>query len=344
MTPIRVVLIGLGNMGRHHLRAITEDERFQLVAVVDPEVLSLPHRESSIPVFKKLEDLGAMPYEAAVVASPTTTHKSLVSQLLDLSKHVLVEKPAASSLEEARFLVGKAESNKLHLAVGHIERCNPVVDALAQVLAKGVLGTPVHVAANRCGAYPRSISPGNHVFLDLAVHELDVMARLFDHLEVKDGFYHCLQEDRTPDVAEVRLGFAGGGQATVHVNWLTPQKMRTLRVTGTDGVCELDYIAQSLRVYSHSLSPHLDLLATKYHLEEHPFCQLARIEVPAGEPIKRQLSEFYQLVTGGEHSLCTGRGILDSLRLLDDCFEKAQTSLSPSELSRLKGENLHLYN
>lgn len=332
MEIIRVVLIGLGNMGRHHLRAIINDDSFALVGVVDPHLDEMPPEWSDIPLFSQLDSLSDLKFDAAVVAAPTELHSKVVHCLFDLGKHVLVEKPAASTLEEARTLVARSLEQDLKLSVGHIERCNPAVDALSQVLDELLIGEPVHVSSSRCGAYPASIKPGNDVFLDLAVHELDVFARLFNKLEVVGGFYQCVREAKIPDLAEVSLSLPEGVRGTIHVDWLTPQKLRKLRVTGTKGVCELDYMNQTLGIYrSSEILKYEGALALEK--VEHPFCHYYEVEVRKVEPIKRQLAEFSKFIRNKSHILCVGQEIIESLTLLDDCSTKTSSGLLSPRLS-----------
>lgn len=327
----RVLLIGFGNMGRIHYRSLKENHSFDLVGLVDPALSELPPLGPDAVHAHELADVPEDLYDVAIVAAPTEMHFGLVESLLQQGKHVLVEKPAASSREDAQRLVTLAEEKGCHLAVGHVERCNPALDALVDVLDSGVIGVPVHVAAARCGAYPRSVQPGNQVFLDLAVHELDALMRLFSQIRVVDGFYHCLQQSQIPDLAEVRLRLPHGAEATVHVNWFTPQKMRTIRVTGTAGVAELDYVAQRLTLFAKNL-PNLAAIGRPCSPIDHPFCEMVDVEVTKGQPISRQLQEFAKMLAGQPHILCHGADIVASLQLLDECLEKSRTSLSPDAL------------
>ncbi len=336
MQPIRVALVGLGNMGRHHCRALVLDPRFRLVAIMEPgEVKGPPELTTDVmpALARNLHELMTHEFDAAVVASPTETHAAVVKTLLEHGKHVLVEKPAAPTLVEANELVELAASRDLKLAVGHIERCNPAVDALQWVLKNHIIGMPVHAASLRCGGYPAAVRSGNQVFLDLAVHEFDVLVRLFEGIEVVDGFHHCLKQDDIPDLAEVRLSLPSGARATVHVNWLSPQKMRILRITGTLGVAELDYMAQTLKIYAADLTMLRHAEGGEFTEREHPFCEHAEVSVARGEPIRLQLGEFYKYLMGDTHNLCIGREILDSLRLLDDCLTRAGGGMSNREVA-----------
>ena len=158
----RAVLVGMGNMGKNHLRVLRESNQFDLVGVVDPFPVE---KDIGLPLFGSIAEALELKPECAVVATPTQTHFQIVGDLLDAGLHVLVEKPSASTHEESVSLLQKAETKNLHLAVGHIERQNPVVASLEKVIAKGWIGKPVHVKAQRMGPKPANVVTGNHVHL-----------------------------------------------------------------------------------------------------------------------------------------------------------------------------------
>src|SRR5690606_16122936 len=115
---------------------------------------------------------------------------------------------------------------------------------LHDIVKTGVLGKIVHADATRAGRFPGQVKPGNHVILDLAVHELDVLRLIFGPLMILHSFCHATTLPGIFDTAEIMAATPEGMSAAVHVNWLTPQRIRQLRLTGTEGVVELDYIGQ----------------------------------------------------------------------------------------------------
>ena len=150
----RAVLFGMGNMGKHHLRVLRESAQFDLLGVVDP---FSSKQDLDVPLFSSIAEALELKPDCAVVATPTQTHFKIVGDLLDAGLHVLVEKPSASTHVESMALLNKARKNELHLAVGHIERQNPVVASLEKVIANGWIGKPVHVKAQRLGPKPANV-------------------------------------------------------------------------------------------------------------------------------------------------------------------------------------------
>ncbi|MBC7533894.1 MAG: Gfo/Idh/MocA family oxidoreductase [Oligoflexus sp.] len=315
MTKIRTCLFGLGHMGRNHLRVLQENSRFELVAVIDPVTDALPANAEGVPLLKQLPD--DLKFELAVVAAPTELHYSLVTGLLQRGHHVFVEKPAASTHTQASELVALAETKGLRLAVGNIERCNPVVGALRGVIQSGILGRLVHLNGLRAGGFPRNVKPGNNVILDLGVHELDLFRMILGPIDIVHGVGHCTQASSIYDAAEISVRSKTGVTGTVHVNWLTPQRMRSVRVTGSEGLCLVDYIAQSCELFGHNLqkknTPFTDLNWTT----DANGLDTAHVPVVAKESLKEQLDQLFLYLAGKPHILAVGAELIESVSLVE---------------------------
>ncbi len=322
MAKIRTCLFGLGHMGRNHLRVLQEDERFELVAVVDPVTETLPDTAKPVALLKAAPlDLA---FDLAVVAAPTELHFSLVTSLLNRGVHVFVEKPAAGTETEARELVKLAALKGKKLAVGNIERCNPVVKALRQVLQSGIIGTPVHVNGLRAGGFPRNVKPGNNVILDLGVHELDVFRNLLGPIQIVSGVGHDIRSSGIFDTAEVGIRSAKGVTGTVHINWLTPQRMRSIRVTGSEGVCLVDYIAQTCEVYGMGLAERIANSDFASVSVTHDTQNIAHAKIPVvpKESLKEQLDQLCLYLADKPHVLAIGDELIESVALVEQAEKK----------------------
>ena len=263
------------------------------------------------------------------MATPTQTHYEIVKSLILKGIHVLVEKPAASRHEEAVELAKLAEERGVYLAVGNIERCNPVVAKLKDVLKSGAIGMPVHLNATRGGGFPNAVKPGNNVILDLAVHDMDVFRLLLGPLKVSNSVAHSTVQNEILDTAEITVSNADGITGTVHVNWLSPQKIRQIRVTGTKGVCTVDYIAQTCTVHGRDLDLGLLEKAGACHKVEHAFCDQVDYIVPKGEPLKIQLAQWQRCLSGLEHSLAVKDQLTESVELAEKSIEGSNGGLEP---------------
>lgn len=330
MKQMRAVLVGLGNMGRNHLRVLDKSQDFKICAVVEqnrPD--SLPVLSHPVDWFESIDQLDPKDFDCAVVATPTQTHYELVKSLILKGFHVLVEKPAASTYEQATDLAKMASEKGLFLAVGNIERCNPVVAKLKDVLESGAIGTPVHLNATRGGAFPNAVKPGNNVILDLAVHDLDVFRLLLGPLKVDRSVAHSTLQNEILDTAEISVSNQEGITGTVHVNWLSPQKIRQIRVTGSKGVCTVDYIAQTCIVHGKDLDESLLGKAGEFTRSEHKFCEEVHFVVSKGEPLGIQLEQWAKCLAGETHNLAVKDQLTESVFLAETSMSSSDGGLEP---------------
>ena len=255
---LKIVLFGTGRMGRNHLRLTSESSDFELVAVVEPNASTPVPRPKNVPFLPDIASLKDLAFDAAIVATPTATHHEVVLELIGRKKHVLVEKPLASSFTQGREILEAAKAAGVKIAVGHVERFNPVVRKLREVIKAGWLGDPIHFSFTRVGGYPETILAGNNVLLDLAVHDIDVFRSLVGQVRVEASMAHSSFKPGVLDTAEIFLEAAAGPTASIHANWVTPTKIRTVRVTGTRGVVFADYILQSLELHGGNLTKRIE--------------------------------------------------------------------------------------
>jgi UDP-N-acetylglucosamine 3-dehydrogenase len=234
---LKVAVVGAGSMGMNHLRILNDldDEQTRLVGVAETHEAALEnathhfHLAGYTDYRQMVEE--THPDLVAVVV-PTHLHFEVASYLLDRGVHVLVEKPITSTIDEALALVELARLRNVKLAVGHIERFNPAIIQLKRRLVAGELGQIFHLHARRLGPFPPRIRDVG-VTLDLATHDIDVMRYLTD-AEVEQVYaetqrhIHNTYEDLLLGI----LRFSNDAIGMLDVNWLTPTKVRELRITG----------------------------------------------------------------------------------------------------------------
>jgi UDP-N-acetylglucosamine 3-dehydrogenase len=332
---IDVVLVGLGRMGSNHFRVLRESPHFKLVGVVD-NVASKPDASllGNARFARTIEELDDVPYAAAVVSTPTVTHFDVASSLIERGKHLLVEKPLASTFELSKEICRKAEAKGIKLGVGHVERFNPAVRKLREVIAAGWLGTPIHFSFTRVGGYPQTLTSGNNVMLDLAVHDIDVLRSLVGPLRVASSICHSTVQHDVLDTGELLLHAKSGPSATVHVNWITPTKIRTIRVTGTRGVCFVDYILQTCELHGGNLlkANVPNTLAFDQLMEFYRTTDKIQFGVRTVEPLKAQLEAFYGLLTNGDAGeLCLGADATSAVVLAERAMLQDPTRVPPSD-------------
>jgi UDP-N-acetylglucosamine 3-dehydrogenase len=326
---IKIALIGLGRMGKNHLRVLRDTPGFELVAVVD-ERGAPPEGLGSIPFLRSADELDRIDYAAAVIATPTVTHFDVAGKLIAKGKHLLVEKPIASTFTESRDLIGAAEASGTKLAVGHVERFNPAVRKVREVINAGQLGTPIHFSFTRVGGYPETLLEGNNVLLDLAVHDIDVFRSLVGPVKLEHAMSHVTFREGVYDTAEIFLAAATGASASVHVNWITPSRIRSIRVTGTRGVCFVDYILQTCELFGGSLLKQIMPTSSSFESLQELYRATDRIQfgVQKVEPLRAQAAQFHAFLTKGEvGELCTGKDAVAAVLLAERAVERGRERL-----------------
>jgi UDP-N-acetylglucosamine 3-dehydrogenase len=251
--PLRAGVIGLGMMGRAHVRVWDElVDGVELVAVADTD---LPARKEATrgrdarAYVDAAEMLEAEDLDLVSVVVPTSLHLPTTLAALAAGSHVLVEKPIAATRAEAEQMIDAAQRAGRMLTVGHIERFNPAIRELRRRLVAGELGRIFEIRATRLGPFPARIRDVG-VVVDLAPHDLDVMRYLLGSDPVR--LYAETEQRIHTDHEDLFVGllkFANGAVGVLDINWLTPTKQRTLTVTGERGMYTADYLAQQLVFY-----------------------------------------------------------------------------------------------
>jgi UDP-N-acetylglucosamine 3-dehydrogenase len=327
----KVVLVGLGRMGRNHLRVLRETPGFELAAVVDAKA-EAPADLGAVPFLRGVSDLSKVDFDAAVIATPTATHRAVSLELIAMGKHLLIEKPIASTYVEGREVLAAAQAKGVKLAVGHVERFNPAVRKLRELIREGFLGTPIHFSFTRVGGYPETELRGNNVILDLAVHDIDVLRSLVGTVKLEHSMCHVTWREGVFDTAEIFLAAGTGASATVHVNWITPTKIRSIRVTGTRGVCFVDYMLQTCELFGGSLLKPVEPSTTSFELLQEIYRTTDRIQfgVRKEEPLRAQAVQFRRFLTEGDAGeLCTGSDALAAVLLAERAVQVEQGRQRP---------------
>lgn len=289
----RIAVIGLGNMGRHHVKHWSEMSEAQLVAVCDASLERATSFASQYgcTAYTDLDTLlHSEQLDAVSLTVPTFLHHTFGKQLIEHGISVLIEKPIAQTLEEADELITLAKQHGCTLMVGHIERFNPAVAALKTYVDDGKLGEIVSIISRRANMFPSQMKDAN-VAIDLAVHDLDIVTYFLNQapLQIQSHFGKALIASR-PDHLDIFLTYPTAS-AFVQVNWITPSPIRQLCITGTKGYAELDYSAKTVSVCT-SILERLDDDTVKF-LPSTPF----ELPVHKTDALREELSHFLSCIT-----------------------------------------------
>jgi predicted dehydrogenase len=314
LAALKAAVVGVGEMGRNHARIYNELEDAELCCVcdADPERAGLISRLYKVPNYSDFgEMLSKVDLDVVSVAVPSAHHVETASLAVEKGINVLVEKPIDLSLERARSLVKQAHDAGVSLMVGHIERFNPAIVKLKEMI--GELGTPTIALATRAGPLPNRIKDVGAI-IDLGVHDLDLLRHILGS-EVERLYCECgriIHKDQT-DYGKMLLRFRNGVVASVDVNWLTPVKVRRLVIQGLNAMFEVDYIRQELFkynvTYTREFTDWSDILLGMTEGE------MVRIPVKMKEPLKNELEEFVRSIREGEPPPVTGEDAIKSLEL-----------------------------
>lgn len=242
---LRAGVLGLGVMGRNHARVLEGLSGVDFVGAFDP-ASDVPDRIHDSPVVHHLDALLELGLDYAVVATPTAYHLEMGTQLAEAGIHALIEKPVASTTEDATALRDLFKAKGLIGGVGHIERYNPALQAARQRIEDGLIGEIYQIATRRQGPFPGRIADVG-VIKDLASHDIDLTAWVAQQDFVSVNARTSHRSGRPHEDMVVAVGTLSGGTITSHVvNWLTPFKERITIISGENGVLVADTLTADL--------------------------------------------------------------------------------------------------
>jgi predicted dehydrogenase len=305
MDKVKVGIIGVGYLGMQHARIISYLEEAELQAVADVDfkkALEIGNRHG-VTYYQNYEDM-LDEIDAGIVATPTSEHFHVSMNLLQHGKHVLVEKPITETVEQAEQLVEASRKNGLVLQVGHLERFNPAVEAV-----ENMISDPKFIEVQRLGSFSaRSLDVD--VVLDLMIHDLDIILALIkdDVGVIRSSGIHVLSEK--VDIANARLEFKGGCVATLTASRVHQGKVRKLRIFEPTSYYSIDYIDQEVKVFPLS-GRQTDIKTLKIKKEE---------------PLKKELENFLRCQAEGKPGKVSGEEGLRALRLAYDVLKAIETT------------------
>ena len=307
--PLKIAVIGVGHLGRHHARLLAGLDGAQLTAVVDvdAERAAAAAGDSGARVLSDYRDLFGN-VDAVTVAVPTERHRDIALPFLERGISVLVEKPITRTVEEADALIAAAKASGATLAAGHTERYNPAVAAVMPLVS-----TPRFIEVHRLGVFPdRSLDID--VVFDLMIHDLDII------LAIVKAEVTAIEAVGVPvltdkfDIANARLRFATGCIANVTASRISKERVRKIRFFQPDAYISIDYAEQEVEGYR-----------LKRREGQRPEIQGGKLPVIREEPLKRELADFVQAVRDKRAPLVSGEDGRRALALAQAIADKMET-------------------
>ncbi len=308
MDKIRVGVIGVGALGQHHARVYSSLPDVTLVGVVDTrpgraEEIAAPL--STHPYTDCRQLLGKV--DAVSIATPTILHAEIGELFLKEGVSVLVEKPISHTLVDADRLIQAAQANGSVLQIGHLERFNPAVQAVREIVNR-----PRFFEAHRMGLFsPRSLDID--VILDLMIHDLDIIGLLVPAQPVHIDAVGIAILSRRIDIANARIQFADGCVANVTSSRVSMEKIRKLRFFQAREYVSIDYSRQDVSIFRLDGPPAGggQILSQK-------------LAPPRREPLDAELRSFLDAARGRGEVACTGSEGRKTLELALQIVEKAE--------------------
>jgi predicted dehydrogenase len=299
--PIRIAVIGVGHLGRHHARILSSMEGARLTAVVDTSAERAAEAAAGSPA-RALTDYRELfdKIDAVVVAVPTELHREVAVPFLERGIPVLVEKPMSRSIEDADRMLAAAQLGRTILGVGHTERHNPAV-----AVAVRLVTSPRFIEVHRLSAFPdRSLDID--VVFDLMIHDLDII------LAIAKADVTSIEAVGVPvltpkyDIANARLRFSSGCIANITASRISKDRVRKIRFFQRDAYLSLDYASQEVEAWR---------LVRK---EPRPGIEGGPLPVEHDEPLRRELADFVRAVRVGTPPLVDGQAGRRALALASE--------------------------
>jgi len=308
-TPLRLGVIGVGHLGKHHARIAAGVAGARLTAVADTQRdrAVAAAAAAGAKVFEDYRDLFGQ-VDAVTVAAPTEKHHEIALAFLERGVSVLVEKPITRSLTEADALIAAAKQSGVTLATGHTERYNPAVAAVMPLVS-----TPRFIEVHRLGVFPdRSLDID--VVFDLMIHDLDIILALVkSEVSAIEAVGVPVLTDKF-DIANARLRFASGCIANVTASRISRERVRKIRFFQPDAYISIDYAEQSVEGYR-----------LKRRDGQRPEIQGGQLPVAREEPLKREIEDFVGAVRDKRAPLVSGEDGRRALALAQAIADKMET-------------------
>lgn len=344
-TRVRIAVIGAGYWGPNLVRALYELSDAEVVAACDPRPSALEALQRRYPTIRMThafsDVLADHDVEAVAIATPVSTHFELAQAALEHGKHVFVEKPLATSVEEAEKLVQLAHEQGLILMPGHTFLYSPPVTRIKQLIDSGELGEIYFVSTSRVnlGLHQPDVS----VIWDLAPHDFSIIGYWLDQfpVEVSAISRDCIVPG-VPDVAFISASFGSGTIAHIELSWLAPSKLRRTAVVGSEKMIVYDDTSnEPVRIFDSGAAIPDPKTFGQYRMT-YRSGDIVSPKIDADEPLALELADFCAAVATRDEPRSSAQFGLEVVRAIAAVerslrLNGAPTSVAPEQTSGVGG-------
>ncbi len=318
---LKIGLIGLGHLGKIHLKCIQMIEAYEFIGFFDSgDHAGQMAEEFGVKSWDSFEALLAA-VDIIDIVTPTITHYELALKAIEAGKHVFIEKPLTNTIEEAKHLLEKSRAVDVKVQVGHVERFNPALLALGDMQLQ-----PMFIEAHRLAMFnPRGTDVS--VILDLMIHDLDLVLNLVQS-EVKSISASGVSVvSKTPDISNARLEFENGCVANLTASRISMKQMRKLRLFQKDAYISLDFLdknAQIIRLYDQEdkIMPENGNFLELHTEEGIKLVHLEMLETEAVNAIKMELETFADCIKQDTRPIVTIEDGYRALKVAHEIIEE----------------------
>ena len=238
---LNIAVIGAGHLGEFHIKLLKSSKLFNLIGFFDPNKSRSKEIIDKYKInFFEIDKINSL-VDAVIISTPTSSHYETAVKFLNNKKHVFIEKPITTSIEQANKLIEIKRNNKIVGQVGHVERFNSAFLNIKDAL------NPMFIESHRLSSYP-SRGTDVSVVLDLMIHDIDIVLSLVDSKITKISANGTKIISNSPDIANARIEFENGCVANLTSSRLSLKKMRKMRIFQTDSYISLDFDSGSSEI------------------------------------------------------------------------------------------------
>ena len=320
MRTLKIGVIGTGHMGQNHVRNLATEKKFDLVGIFDVNISQAKNvaEKYETTVFDDIDKL-LDSVEAVVIAVPSSLHKEIALKAAAHEVHALVEKPLATNLADAEEIESVFSERRLKLAVGHIERFNPVFKELQKL----VQGKKIfYIEACRYSPFNESGRiTDTSVVEDLMIHDVDLVCSLMNARPVTSihGRGETVVSGQT-DFATCLLDWGGQAHAIVNASRISQNKERVIKVHTSDSYFEADLLTKTL-IIAKSSNVTIDITKDNFYKQDSV---IQKVFVPIEEPLRAELLSFYDAVVNNASIVVTGEMGIEAIKICQIVAERAK--------------------
>jgi len=313
---LKIGLLGAGHLGKIHINCIKQIPEYELVGLYD---IHLPTAQEvsqklNVPYFENIDTLIEQTDVIDVVV-PTLAHFDCASKAIQAKKHVFIEKPFTTTLQEAQNLIDLAISNKVKVQIGHVERFNP-----AFLAVQPLNPNPLFIESHRLAQFnPRGTDVS--VVLDLMIHDLDVIQSMIPAKVIKVDASGVSVVSETPDIVNARITFENGAVANVTSSRISLKNMRKMRLFQQDAYITMDFLEKKSEIFQLKDMNAPDAREKlKMALEKGEMPDNLHYETLPTQPvnaIKMELETFHEVITQDKKPIVD---MYDGYRALETAF------------------------